>query len=164
MPKISVVVPVYNVEKYLSVCINSVLSQTFTDFELILVDDGSTDKGGDICDEYEKKDNRIRVIHQKNQGVSAARNAGIDLSIGEYLIFIDSDDTIDKNCLSILYKNLIIENADISLCAYKKIYNNGKTFSINDSNSNDNLSSIYVYTNRQAIEHFGMNNITYLFS
>lgn len=77
-PKISVIVPVYNVEQYLPRCIDSILSQTFTDFELLLIDDGSTDKSGMICDEYAKKDNRIRVFHKKNGGVSSARNVGLD--------------------------------------------------------------------------------------
>lgn len=94
MTKISVIVPVYKVEKYIGECINSILAQTFKDFELILVDDGSPDKSGEICDSYAKKDNRIKVFHKKNGGVSSARNFGIDKAVGEWLCFIDSDDTI----------------------------------------------------------------------
>lgn len=93
-PLLSVIVPVYNVEKYISRCIDSILSQTFTDFELILVDDGSPDRCGEICDEYAKKDDRIIVIHQENKGVSAARNRGLDIAQGEYITFIDPDDSI----------------------------------------------------------------------
>ena len=94
MTKISVIVPVYKVEKYIGECINSILAQTFKDFELILVDDGSPDKSGEICDSYAKKDNRIKVFHKMNGGVSSARNFGIDKAVGEWLCFIDSDDTI----------------------------------------------------------------------
>ena len=92
--KISVIVPVYNTEKYLRKCVDSILAQTFTDFELLLIDDGSTDNSGKICDEYALKDNRVKVIHKENGGVSRARNLGIDNAQGEYLSFIDSDDYI----------------------------------------------------------------------
>ena len=94
MPKISVIVPVYNVEAYLGRCVDSILGQTFTDFELILVDDGSKDTSSAICDEYAKKDERITVIHKENAGVSAARNTGLDVACGEYIMFVDSDDYI----------------------------------------------------------------------
>ncbi len=104
-PFISIIVPVYNVEKYLSTCVDSILSQTFEDFELLLIDDGSTDNSGMLCDEYLKTDKRIKVIHQKNAGVSAARNKGIDEALGEYICFIDSDDWIDKQFLWDLYEN-----------------------------------------------------------
>lgn len=96
---ISIIIPVYNVEKYLAKCIDSVLSQTFTDWELILIDDGSIDQSGKICDEYASKDNRIKVTHKKNEGVSKARNTGIALAKGEYICFIDSDDWIDPTYL-----------------------------------------------------------------
>ena len=99
-PTFSFVVPVYNVEQYLGKCIESVLGQTYSDFELILVDDGSTDSSGKICDSYQEKDNRIHVIHKKNAGVSAARNVGIEQARGEYICFIDSDDWIESNYLS----------------------------------------------------------------
>ena len=104
MPKISVIVPVYNVEKHLSRCINSILNQTFTDFELILVDDGSPDNCGIICDEYAAKDHRIVVIHKKNGGVCSARNIGIERSKGDFLAFVDSDDYIDVRYLEYLYR------------------------------------------------------------
>jgi len=90
-PKISIIVPVYKVEPYLRKCIDSILAQTFTDFELILVDDGSPDGCGKICDEYAKKDNRILVIHKSNGGLSSARNAGLEIAKGEYIGFVDSD-------------------------------------------------------------------------
>ena len=103
MPTISVIVPVYKVEKYIHRCVDSILSQTFTDFELILVDDGSPDNCGKICDEYAEKDIRIHVIHQENGGLSAARNAGIDWvfanSDSEWITFIDSDDWVHPEYL-----------------------------------------------------------------
>lgn len=117
-PEISVIVPVYKVEPYLRECIDSILAQTFTDFELILVDDGSPDSCGAICDEYAEKDNRIIVIHQQNQGVSAARNAGMDIMRGEYVAFIDSDDYIAANYFERLYNYLILENAEIAACQW----------------------------------------------
>lgn len=97
--KVSVIVPVYNVEKYIDRCVESILKQSYRNFELILVDDGSTDHSGRICDEYEKKDNRIRVIHQKNAGLSGARNTGIHYSTGDFLFFVDSDDYVSHHLL-----------------------------------------------------------------
>ena len=96
MPKISIIVPVYKVEKFLPKCIDSILSQTFTDFELILVDDGSPDNCGKICDEYAHKDDRVVVVHKLNEGVSIARNKGLDVAKGEYILFCDSDDFVSK--------------------------------------------------------------------
>lgn len=103
----SIIVPIYNVEKYLNKCIDSILSQTYTNFELILVDDGSPDNCPAICDEYAKKDSRIIVIHKENGGVSSARNAGIRQSIGDYILFIDGDDYFDRNLLKTCYLNLV---------------------------------------------------------
>jgi len=100
MPKVSVIVPVYNTEKYLPRCIDSILAQTFIDFELILIDDGSIDASGEICDEYAKKDSRIVVIHKENGGASAARNKGIEIAQGEWISFVDSDDYLKNTFLS----------------------------------------------------------------
>ena len=100
MPKISVIVPVYNTEQYLPRCIDSILAQTFTDFELLLIDDGSKDGSDKICDEYSAKDSRIRVFHKENGGVSSARNLGLDNARGEWIIFVDSDDWIEYNCIN----------------------------------------------------------------
>lgn len=115
---ISVIVPVYNVEKYLKRCVDSIFNQTYKDFEIILVDDGSNDSSGEICDKYDKNNKNVRVIHQNNIGLSGARNTGIKYSKGEYLTFIDSDDYIDGKYLEILYGNLIKCDADISCCDY----------------------------------------------
>lgn len=99
MPTISVIVPVYNAEKYLHTCVDSILNQTFSDFELILVDDGSPDRCGSICDEYATRDTRVKIIHKKNGGVSGARNVGLDCAKGEYVSFIDPDDWVEKELL-----------------------------------------------------------------
>ena len=125
MPQISVIIPVYNVEPYLHRCIDSILAQTFTDFELILVDDGSPDNSGAICDEYAAKDRRIHVIHQENGGPSAARNAGIDWAFAnsesQWLSFIDSDDWVHPCFLEYLYRALKEKKTDISICSLKRV-------------------------------------------
>ena len=118
-PKISIIVPVYKVEKYIHKCIDSILAQTFTDFELILVDDGSPDNCGKICDEYAKEDSRIVVIHKDNGGVSDARNIGISRANGEYIGFVDSDDYIDKDMYKNLYESCLNNKADISIIGIK---------------------------------------------
>ena len=97
---ISVIVPVYNSEKYLHRCIDGILAQNYTDFDLLLIDDGSTDNSGNICDEYEIRDGRIRVFHQENGGVSSARNLGLDNARGKYVMFVDSDDYMLPICAS----------------------------------------------------------------
>lgn len=116
MPKVSVIVPVYNTEKYMRRCLESILSQTYTDLEVILVDDGSIDKSGEICDEYAEKDSRIKVIHKKNEGVSYARIDGYNHSMGEYITFVDSDDTIVERYIEIMLKELLSKNVDVVCC------------------------------------------------
>lgn len=118
MNLISVIVPVYNVENYINRCVDSILIQDYDYLELILVNDGSTDKSGTICDEYALKDNRVKVIHKKNGGVSSARNSGLERAAGDYILFFDSDDWIDKDTISHLYNNLNNYNADCSICSY----------------------------------------------
>lgn len=121
-PKISVIVPVYNAEKYLRRCIDSILAQTFTDFELLLIDDGSKDKSGEICDEYAKKDNRIKVYHKANEGISATREYGISKANGEYIQFVDSDDWITNEMLELMYYKAMSLNADIVGCNFIEVY------------------------------------------
>lgn len=115
-PLISIILPVYNASKFLPRCINSVLNQTLTDFELIIIDDGSSDDSGKICKSYADKDPRIRFVSQENQGASAARNKGLSLATGEFIGFIDSDDWIDKKMFQTLYNNAIQNNVNISIC------------------------------------------------
>lgn len=115
---ISVIVPIYNVEKYLRTCIDSIITQSYANLEIVLVDDGSPDKCSEICDEYAKKDNRVKVIHQKNGGLAHARNVGIANSRGEYLTFIDSDDYVSKCYVDSLYKGLMEYDADISIASF----------------------------------------------
>ncbi len=119
-PKVSIIIPVYNVELYLSKCIDSILAQSFTDWECILVDDGSKDSSGIICDEYALKDTRIKVIHQTNKGVSVARQVGIDNASGEYSIHIDPDDWVEPNMLEELYNKAKTDDADMVICDYFK--------------------------------------------
>ena len=114
-PLISVIVPIYKVEEYLDKCVDSIVNQTYTNLEIILVNDGSPDNCPKMCDEWAKKDNRIKVIHKENGGLSDARNAGIDIANGDYITFIDSDDYIELNYVEFLYNNLIQNNADISM-------------------------------------------------
>lgn len=124
---ISVIVPIYRVEKYLPACIDSILNQTFTDFELILVDDGSPDRCPEICDETAKQDARVRVIHQANAGLSAARNAGIEIAHGEWLGFVDSDDYIAPQFYEKLYQTAQRTDADCVMCSVQNVDESGKS-------------------------------------
>ena len=148
MSEISIIVPVYNVEHYLENCIESILNQTFKDFELILVDDGSTDNSCKICDIYEKKDSRIKVIHKNNGGLSSARNAGLDIACGKYVGFIDSDDSIHPRMYEILYDLIKKYESDISCCNYKKIYDIFK-----DEYENVNSLEVIEMSNIEAIKN-----------
>lgn len=120
-PKLSIIVPIYNVEYYLENCINSILNQTFKEFELILVNDGSPDNSIEICNKYKKKDDRIKVIDKENGGVSSARNAGIDIALGEYIAFVDPDDDIEINMYEELMNRAIKSNVDIVICSLNYI-------------------------------------------
>ena len=137
-PKISVIVPVYNVEQYLPRCIDSILAQTFTDFEVLLINDGSTDNSGKICDEYARKDSRIRVFHKENGGVASARQLGIDEAQGEYSIHVDGDDWIENDELEIMYKEAIETQYDI--------------ISVDYYQNNQYVAEQYESTNLQMID------------
>ncbi|MBQ9090230.1 MAG: glycosyltransferase [Alphaproteobacteria bacterium] len=117
-PLISVIVPIYNIEEYLSGCLDSILSQSFSDFEIIGVDDGSTDESGSILEMYAAKDNRIRVVHQKNKGLSGARNTGLDMARGEFIAFCDSDDYYHPDFLKKLYEVITETQADVATCEW----------------------------------------------
>lgn len=146
-PKISVIVPVYNVEKYLRRCVDSILAQTFTDFELLLIDDGSKDKSGEICDEYAKTDNRVKVFHKENGGVSSARNLGLDNAKGEYLFFFDGDDWLDPIYLTDLYFAAIEHNTDIVACDYFVDLTNSESNYIKQKYNSNNISCIKNFLN-----------------
>lgn len=124
-PKVSIVVPIYKVERYLSECVDSLISQTLTDIEIILVDDGSPDKSGEIADEYANKDSRIKVVHQENTGLGPARNSGMRVATGEYIGFVDSDDWAEPKMFERLYKVAERENADIVVSGHRD-WTNGK--------------------------------------
>ena len=119
---ISIIIPVYNVEQYLDKCLQSVIHQTYQDIEIILVDDGSSDNSGILCDKWQEKDSRIKVIHKSNGGVSNARNVAIEQANGEYLMFIDSDDIVSDDLCKVLFEMLKNNNADISICNATHIF------------------------------------------
>lgn len=126
MPLISIIVPVYQVKEYIDECVESLLTQTYSNLEILLVDDGSTDGSGEMCDTYAAKDARVRAIHQENQGLSAARNAGLDLATGEFVAFVDSDDAVLPSYIEMLYGLIRKYHVDIAACAYIKC-NTGET-------------------------------------
>lgn len=128
MPEVSIIVPIYNVEKYLRRCIDSILNQTFEDFELILIDDGSTDDSASICEEYVIKDKRVKYIYQDNRGVSEARNKGIESCCGKYIQFIDSDDYVDRDFIEILIKKIKKDKSDIAFIGFYNEYDNGEVY------------------------------------
>lgn len=151
MPKISIIVPVYNVEDYLENCIDSILNQTFKDFELILVNDGSTDKSLEICEHYKDIDDRVCIIDKKNGGLSSARNAGLNIAKGEYIGFVDSDDYIHPQMYEILYNQIVKNQADISICNYEEVYNYDEGyFQYNENNKSDII--IEYLSNIQSLE------------
>ena len=126
MEKISIIIPVYNVEKYLKTCLDSVINQTYQNLEIILVNDGSTDNSGKICEEYKRTNSRIILIHKKNEGLSAARNTGLGIATGEYISFLDSDDYISNDMLETLYNRLVKTQSDMSVCSIQYVDDRGK--------------------------------------
>lgn len=128
MPAISLIIPVYNVARWLPLCLESVAAQTFTDYEVILVNDGSTDESGYLCDQWAEKDSRIRVLHQANKGLSGARNTGIGAARGEYIAFLDSDDEVDPAWLEQLYRACTTTGAEMAICAIEDVTEDGCSF------------------------------------
>ena len=128
-PLITVIVPIYNVEQYLEKCVNSILKQTYQHLEIILVDDGSPDNCGAICDQYSCVDQRIKVIHKQNGGLSDARNAGLDMANGEFIAFVDSDDTIMPEMIEKLYQRIMTDQSDMAFCGYKQVDQDGEILS-----------------------------------
>lgn len=152
---ISIIIPVYKVEKYLEKCIQSVINQTYENLQIILVDDGSPDNCGKICDEYAKKDHRIEVIHKSNGGLSDARNKGLEIAKGEYIGFVDSDDYIEADMYEVLYNLLKQYNADVSICNFYtvsqgKISIKNADNGINDYNRIEILKEILLDRNIQS--------------
>lgn len=147
IPEVSVIVPVYNAELYLDTCIHSILTQDFCNFELLLIDDGSTDKSGQICDGYSKRDKRILVVHQQNGGISVARNAGLKIAKGSYIAFVDSDDYIPSTMISDLLLAIKKTGADMAKGNYQKVYDNVAIPKQYDGN-------ISILTSEMAIENF----------
>jgi len=141
---ISIIVPVYNIGKYLNKCVTSIVNQTYKKLEIILIDDGSTDNSGKICDEWKEKDNRIKVIHKENGGPSKARNYGIEVATGNYLFFVDGDDYIEQDMIEILYKNMIETGAQIVSGGYFKEYFYSETVEYAKEN--------YIMTPKEAYE------------
>lgn len=142
---ISIIVPVYNIQNYIQKCVTSILNQTLQNFELILVDDGSTDTSGKVCDMFALQDSRIHVIHKTNGGLSSARNEGTVCAAGEYICYIDGDDFIAPNYLEVLYENIYNNNAQIAVCSYRSV-NEGEEYSTQENYAYSNV----VYTGRQA--------------
>ncbi len=145
MPTISIIVPVFNVAPYLKKCIDSLINQTFSDIEIILVDDGSTDKSPIICDEYALSDDRVKVIHKQNGGLSDARNAGLDVCGGEYIAFVDGDDYVAHNMYELLYKKAAKYHADVSGCQLVNIFP--------DHTFKQNKEDVVLYNQIDMIKH-----------
>lgn len=151
MEKISIIVAVYNVEKYLPRCINSILNQTYTNLEIILVDDGSTDGTGKICDEFKKKDERIVVIHQNNRGVSAARNEGLKHATAKLIGFVDSDDYIESNMYEMMSKALDENDAQIAICGYNHVNFEGR---IIDTTCSKRMQDVITFDREELIKTY----------
>jgi glycosyltransferase involved in cell wall biosynthesis len=147
-PKISIIVPIYKVEAYINKCVDSIIKQTYKDFELILVDDGSPDNCGQICDEYAKNDNRIKVIHKENGGLSSARNVGLENARGEYIGFVDSDDYINEKMYEVMYKTADFHSSEVVICDFFNVNEDQR----NDKNYSDEIYRIEHFTNIQALE------------
>ena len=158
MKKISVIVPIYKVEKYIHRCIDSIINQTYKNLEIILVDDGSPDSCPRICDEYAKKDKRIKVIHKENGGLSDARNKGVDIATGDYIAFVDSDDYIHPNMYEVLIYELEKNNSDIALCKYKIVYEKSKI-----TTEIDGKFEVYSLNNLQALDSmYGKDGVDFI--
>ena len=149
MAEVSIIVPVYQVENYLHKCVDSILAQTFTDFELILVDDGSKDRSGQICDEYAEMDERVKVIHKENSGPSDTRNRGIEQAAGNYFMFVDSDDYIAPTMVECLYQSILKENADIAACNFLYSFEDDRNQDFSTNIQWEVVSGAEIFYNRK---------------
>lgn len=148
-PLVSVIVPIYNVEKYIKKCVESIINQTYKNLEIILVDDGSPDNCPQICDEFALKDSRIKVIHKKNGGLSDARNTGLDIMSGEWVVFVDSDDFVSKYYVENLYFLTQKYNADIAITSYKSFFDTNLEFSSKKITN----EKIFLHSSKEAIKN-----------
>lgn len=151
MDLISIIIPVYNVEEYISDCIESVLKQTYNNIEVIIVDDGSTDNSKEIALSYSIKDNRVKVLSQKNMGASVARNRGIEESTGKFIMFFDSDDILEKNGIDILYNEIIKNNCDISIGDWINIDENNNLLGSHDMKNKELFKKSKLYSNKEIL-------------
>lgn len=161
MPLLSIIVPVYNVERFVKACIDSILNQTLTDFELILVDDGSTDSSPSICDEYAKKDSRIKVIHKANGGVSSARNMGLDVAQSEYVALLDSDDYVAPEMYETMVNHMLEGKYDLVVCGYDYVDEDGTVLRAYKCSDDDVLSKeqfVYEFLKIVPTVRFGTCN------
>lgn len=155
MAEVSIIVPVYQVERYLPQCVESILAQTFPDFELILVDDGSKDGSGQICDEYAGRDSRVKVVHQENGGAAAARNHGLEQAAGNYFMFVDGDDSIAPVMVERLYTCIREENADIAACNYRYAFEDGTQPDFSTHIQRERLSGAEIFYDRKNDRSYG---------
>lgn len=154
-PVVSIIVPVYQVKDYIGECVESLLAQTYRNLEILLVDDGSTDGSGELCDKYAAEDDRVRVVHQENQGLSAARNAGLDLARGEYVAFVDSDDVVLPSYIEQLYGLIRKYQADITACAYKKCKVEEMKLFRNEQTNEVNVRNVCMSSNQMLRQWHG---------
>lgn len=159
MPEVSIVVPIYNVERYIKQCLDSIIAQTFSDFEAILVDDGSSDGSGRICDEYALKDWRFRAFHKQNAGVAEARNTGIKNCIGKYICFVDPDDWIDENTIEMLHSEISRKQSSFVACGYYVESNHPRIVIPEGKTSGDNCEDILLLFARRKLSYALWNKI-----
>lgn len=155
MTEVSVIVPVYQVERYLKQCLDSILNQTFKDIEVILIDDGSEDNSGKICDEYALNDNRVKVIHQKNMGLSDARNSGMNLMSGKYFMFVDSDDYVSEQMIEKLYTRAVETDADVVCCNFEYFWEKNEKESFSTKEKTEELNSSEIFNHRKNEKNYG---------
>lgn len=151
-PKVSIIVPIYNVEKYLDRCIQSLINQTLKEIEIVLVDDGSPDNCPQMCDEYAKKDSRIKVIHKKNAGLGYARNSGMEIMTGEYVAFVDSDDFVDVKMYEVLYESAKQNDCDAVFCGFRTETSKGIWVNSDEVHQNE-------LWEKEEVQHFMLNMI-----
>lgn len=160
-PLISVIVPVYKVEAYLDPCVESIVNQTYRNLEIILVDDGSPDRCPEMCDAWAAKDSRIKVVHKENGGASDARNAGLDVFLGDYVTFVDADDLVASDMVEVLFKGCVDNGADVSMCALQNFSENAPCLDGRNSSAEKILSGEFVCT--QFFCCYGPNPVSKLF-